>query len=141
KEEQLAQQREQEKANQKTSAATQASAAASSEPRLIYLICDQRDTGDVKALKDYLDQLGHEIMLPSFTGNEAELKQFHEDTLQSCDAVIIYYGNANDLWMKSMALQLNKIKALRTAPFLDKLLYICNPSSDEKAGYSNKLLT
>ena len=63
--------------------------------KLIYLVCDQRDLDDTRPLEDLMSDSGHEILLPLFDGDQAQLRQAHLDNLKVCDAVIIYYGAGN----------------------------------------------
>ena len=117
------------------------SAGGEMDPKIIYIICDKRDLDEVKALSSYLDTIGHEIKLPRFDGDQAALLKRHEDLLQSCDAVMVYWGYSDQNWMESMTLSVNKTKALRTTPYLARYAYIAGPVSPEKEDYSTKLLT
>jgi hypothetical protein len=70
-------------------------------PPRVYLICDQRDSEDIKPLEDYLfEPKNIEAIPPLFEGNQAESRQYHQDNLSLCDAAIIYYGNANERWLQ-----------------------------------------
>jgi hypothetical protein len=79
-------------------------------PMRVYLVCDQPDLEPVKLLDDCLYEEGFEVMLPLFQGSETERRELHKDCLCLCDALLIYYNNANEYWMHS------KLNDLRKAP-------------------------
>ena len=100
---------------------------------LIYLISDQRDAGATADLEDYLYDRGCEVILPVFEGDEAQVRQDHEDNLRSCEAVIIYYGQGNELWMRKQLRELKKSAALgRSKPFAAKAICVTPPESPHK---------
>ena len=107
------------------------------EPKMIYFICDQRDVEGSKSLRDFLDNAGHQVNIPSFEG-DAMTEEI--ENLESCDAVIIYYGYGDKNWVNSKINALNKIKNKRIDfPFLDKLVYISNSTENEKSNFTTKL--
>ncbi|HYV91305.1 MAG TPA: hypothetical protein VE978_05965 [Chitinophagales bacterium] len=131
-----------EKEKQKENSAGGSFTEGDAGPRLIYIICDQRDLSDTKALEDYLFDSGHEVMLPIFEGEEAQLRKEHEENLRQCDAVILYYGNANELWLRSMTRDLLRLPALgRAKPLLSKIAYLANPSTPQKERFRSNELT
>ena len=112
------------------------------EPRLVYLICDQRDLAETKVLEDFLFDRGHEVMLPFFEGEEAQLLNEHMENLKQCDAVIVYYGNQNELWLRSTLRDLLKLPALgRDKPLLSKIAYVAGPSTPQKERFRSNELT
>ena len=66
----------------------------------IYLICDERDLDQIQPLDDYLFAQGFEVILPLFEPDETQARLDHEDNLRLCDAVLIYYGQGNELWQR-----------------------------------------
>ena len=71
--------------------------SARGAPKL-YLICDPKDEAAVEPLEDYLFDQGLEVMLPAFDGNDADAAALHQDSLLTCDAVLVYYGSAPKAW-------------------------------------------
>ena len=53
----------------------------------VYLIFDQKDDETVASLEDYLFDQGLEVMVPTFDGEEADIKQAHIEKMIHCDAV------------------------------------------------------
>jgi len=99
----------------------------------IYLICDQPDIEAVRPLEDHLFGLGHEVILPAFIEDEAEARLEHEESLQSADAVLLYYGAAGELWLRRKLRELQKSAGLgREKPFLAKAIYVAAPPTPQK---------
>jgi hypothetical protein len=102
-------------------------------PRLIYLICDRRDLDHITDLEDYLYNSEFDVILPAFEGEEAELIRDHRENLKSCDAVLIYYGLGNELWMRAVFRELTKIAGYgRTRPLHLKGVFLASPANRQK---------
>jgi hypothetical protein len=107
-------------------------------PKLIYLVCNERDLDYTREVEDLLTDNGFEILLPLFDGDSAQLRQAHLDNLKICDAVLIYYGAGNYRWMGSMKSDLMRIPALsREKPLLEKIIYIAGPSDADKEKFKS----
>jgi len=89
------------------SASPAASETGASPPRL-YVIHDQRDVELVAPWADALFEHGLEVLRPLFEGDEADIGEYHEDNLTSCDGVLIFYGAANELWLRRKLKELQK---------------------------------
>lgn len=99
----------------------------------IYLICDQCDMEAITPLYDYLHNGGYEVLLPVFEGDEAEVREDHTDKLVTCDAIIIYYGSARELWLSSKLRDLRKLPGLDgSKPKLATAIYVGAPSNTQK---------
>jgi hypothetical protein len=85
-------------------------AAEAEGPARVYLVCDRQDMETVEPLDDCLYNEGFEVLLPLFEGNETERREMHKEYLTLCDAMIIYYDHANELWLNT------KLNDLRKAP-------------------------
>jgi hypothetical protein len=102
-------------------------------PRQVYLLCDRRDLDQISGLENFLYESEFDVILPAFEGEEAELMRDHQENLKSCDAVLIYYGAGNDLWMRSIARDLTKIAGYgRTQPLAAKAVYLALPVTPPK---------
>jgi hypothetical protein len=99
----------------------------------VYLICDKQDMDSVKPIVDYLFDNGMDVTLPAIEGDETQLIQDHKDNLLMCDAVMVYYGCANELWLRMKLRELQKIAGYgRSEPLAAKAIYISAPPTDPK---------
>jgi hypothetical protein len=100
--------------------------------RRIYLICDDRDVAQAQPIADYLfDEF--EVTLPVFEGDEAQVRTEHEANLAECDAALIYYGAANELWLRSKLRELKKIAGYgRSKPMIATAVYVAPPDTTDK---------
>jgi hypothetical protein len=106
---------------------------AAKRPSLVYLICDRMDVDHIAELEDLLFESGCEVMIPAFDGNEEELIADHRENLKSCDAVLIYYGEGNELWIRSITRDLTKIDGYgRTRPLNLKGVFLAPPAGKPK---------
>ncbi|RSL18145.1 uncharacterized protein DUF4062 [Edaphobacter aggregans] len=74
----------------------------------IYLIYDQRDASIASLYADALFNQGFEILHPTFEGDEAEVRQYHEDNLRVCNGVLIFFGSANEGWVRRKLREVQK---------------------------------
>jgi len=103
------------------------------ELQCIYLICDALDMDSINELADCLFDAGLEVILPVFEGDEAEVREDHEDSLCRADAVLIYYASGNDLWLKRKLRELRKCEGQgRSAPLRAKSILVAPPHSRDK---------
>jgi hypothetical protein len=101
--------------------------------KLVYLICDMQDIALIKPLEDALFDNGHEVVIPIFDGEESQIREDHIENLKMCDAAIIFYGNANELWLRSKMRDFLKISGYgREQPLTLKAVYLSGPDSPSK---------
>jgi hypothetical protein len=74
----------------------------------IYLIYDQRDATIAALYADALFNQGFEILYPTFEGDEAEVRQCHEENLRVCSGVLIFFGSANEGWVRRKLREVQK---------------------------------
>ena len=102
-------------------------------PRAVYLICDNRDVGDVTPIEDYLFNQGFEVINSAVVSEGDDAAQSHRESLLNCDAALIYYGNANQMWLRSKLWDLQKAKGWgRTSPLAAKAVYVSAPQTTDK---------
>ncbi len=109
-------------------------------PRVVYLMAPPDDEDKIEAIEDYLFDQGLEVVIPVFTGTEAEVSEAHMENLRICDSVLIYFGSATRQWV-NMKLN-NMIKASgqgRTQPIREKVILIAPPDSRHKERYRSHL--
>ncbi len=109
-----------------------ATSAAASRQR-IYLICDQVDFEATSELEGFLFDQGSEVILSTFEGEEADIREAHKTGLTVCDAAIIFYGQASDNWVRTKMLDLIKAPGYgRAKPMLANLVYVAGPETPLK---------
>ena len=102
----------------------------------IYLICDAGERDAVKPIEACLRAHGCRVSLPLWDGSVSEIRADHQETLQLCDAVLIYYGTGRPAWLREKQRDLLKAAGWgRTRPFLAQAVCIGPPASEEKANY------
>jgi hypothetical protein len=108
-------------------------ASANATPQRVYLLCDQQDVDAVRDVEDHLFARGFEVILPLFDEDEAAARIEHEENLQSCDAVLVYYGAAGELWLRRKLRELQKSAGLgREKPWLGRAIYVGAPVTPQK---------
>jgi hypothetical protein len=117
---------------ERTPAAPPHEAPASAVPRL-YLVADQRDAAGLAPWADALFDEKLEIIQPVFEGDEAEIRDYHEENLASCDGVLIFYGAGNELWLRRKLRELQKSPGYgRTKPPAIVGICLIPPRTPEK---------
>ena len=83
----------------------------------VYLIADQRDADSITPWADGLFEQDLELICPIFEGDEAEIREYHEENLSTCDGVLIFYGAGNELWLRRKLREVQKTAGYgRTKP-------------------------
>jgi hypothetical protein len=100
----------------------------------IYLMIVPEDMEDINPLYDYLmDRPEFEVILPTFEGNETDVRQAHQDNLRDCDIFWLYYGKGNSAWLQGKLRDCIKAPGWgREKPILSKVVYVADPPSKEK---------
>ncbi len=107
--------------------------APAGELTRIYLLCDQDDVDATGPLSDYLFDRGYEVILPLFDEDEAQTRMEHEENLRSADAVIIFYGAGNEVWLRRKLRELQRSGGLgREKPWLGRAIYVAGPPTPQK---------
>jgi hypothetical protein len=102
----------------------------------IYLMCDNRDLDDVTPIEDYLFNEGFEITNSAIMGEGEDLAQYHREKLRTCDAALIYYGNANPMWLDLKLADLQKAPEWgRTRALSARAVYVGAPHSVAKTRF------
>jgi hypothetical protein len=99
----------------------------------VYVIYDQRDGDGPASIEDYLFQQGFEVIVPVFDGEEAQIRRDHEENLSICDGVLLYYGAANELWLRRKLREIQKSAAFgRKGPIGVKAILVAPPKTPPK---------
>lgn len=106
---------------------------------LVYLICDKSDFEPAKALSEVLKKKGCEVITSLFEGDLIDLRYLHQENLRRCDASIIYYGKANEHWIKTKLQDLMKAPGFgRIKPLKAKAVYMANNGELKKYNFDNE---
>lgn len=98
----------------------------------LYMIHDQRDTDAVAKWVGHLFG-DFEVLLPVFEGDEAEIREYHDENLRECDGVLIFYGSTNECWVRRKLREIQKAPGYgRTKPAPVVGILIAPPASAEK---------
>jgi hypothetical protein len=102
-------------------------------PARVYLIYDQRDVGVSSPWADFLFDRGFEVLRPFFEGDEREAREYHEENLRACDGALIFYGAANELWVRRKLRELQKSAGYgRVKPIRAVAISLLAPKTEEK---------
>jgi hypothetical protein len=93
-------------------AAPAANASSAGSKLRLYLIYDQRDTDSVFPWQQYFFERGFEVLHPLFEGDEAEVREYHEENLRVCDAALLIHGAAAESWLRKKLRELEKSAGL-----------------------------
>jgi hypothetical protein len=74
----------------------------------VYLISDERDAELTAAWGDGLFDQQLEVIRPVFGGDESEVRAYHEESLSTCDAALIFYGSGNECWVRRKLREIQK---------------------------------
>jgi hypothetical protein len=126
-------------------------APAAAGPKLnVYVVCDSKDnpfsddTSDrdhALKLKSYLDSRGYCVWFPpGNVSDQSERDKDHLETLKLSDAVILYWGAAQELWFRGTLRALTKVRTKRrNRPFLAEAIYLSRPEVFQKSQYHKHL--
>jgi hypothetical protein len=105
----------------------------------IYLVCDQCDFERIQPLADHLYGGGFEVVFPVFEGDETEVREDHIDKLATSEVVLLYQGEASDLWLSSKLRDLRKLPSYEGyKPKLATAIYLGPPESPSKKTFRTR---
>lgn len=98
----------------------------------VYLIYDGCDSEAVTPLKKVLQDEGFEVVWSLLQGAEREVREDHQENLVLCDAVLIYYGQAREFWLRTKLRDVLKAPGWgRANPIVAKAVYVADPAKTE----------
>jgi hypothetical protein len=98
----------------------------------VYLIYDQRDADVASPWADFLFEKNFEVIQPVFEGDEAEVREYHEENLRTCDAALILYGAGNECWLRRKLRELQKSAGYGRTKATPVAISLLPPASPEK---------
>jgi hypothetical protein len=112
------------------------SASSTDDPPSVYLITDERDAELISPWADRLFDERLEVIRPVFKGDEAEIRAYHEESLSTCDGVLIFYGSGNECWVRRKLREIQKSAGYgRTKPRPVLGLCLVPPKTPEKESF------
>jgi hypothetical protein len=107
---------------------------APASAKLVYILCDERDRKATIPLRKFLKQQGIDSQIPVFEGDAATVRQAHQDLLEQCDGLIVFYGAGDEAWKRSIDSDLRKLPAYRgDKPLLANYTYLAEPTTADKS--------
>jgi hypothetical protein len=105
------------------------------EDRLeVYLMCLPADRQAARLVGDYLFAEGFEVKLPPASGEGAAA--LHLRRLETADAIVVFWGTADEGWLEPVVIDLKRAKGLRKGkPILSRAIFLADPSTPEKGDY------
>ncbi len=102
-------------------------------PKMIYIICDERDRDSTIPLRKFLKAEGFDSRIPVFVGDSNTVRVANQEALLECDAAIIYYGAGDETWKRTVDNELRKVKGYRPdKPLPPVSLYLSGPETADK---------
>ena len=99
----------------------------------LYLYHSQEDSDYALSLAQALQQRQLEALLPVFDGPDAEIKNFNGKQLAACDAVILCWASASEVWVRAQASGLRNWHDLgRTQQFYYRAVVAAPPPGNRK---------
>lgn len=121
------------KAPEPTAAAVAPAKKADETPRQVYVMYDERDVAAVKPYADALFDQGFEVLRPTFEGDEADVREAHEENLKDCNGALVVYGATNEAWVRRKLREIQKSVGYgRTDPLPVTSILMLPPATEEK---------
>jgi hypothetical protein len=79
----------------------------------VYLIYDQRDADRILPWQEFFFSRGFEVLHPLFEGDEADVREYHEENLRICDGALVVHGAASEAWLRRKLREILKSAAAR----------------------------
>jgi hypothetical protein len=106
--------------------------------RSVFLLCNRRDLTDPELLsmRDWLVDKGFSTDLPVYQGGETDLQQVEEESIIEADTTLIYYGTAEDLWVRQKRRAIQRAWAkLALDARRTRAIYLARPEDDLKQAH------
>lgn len=92
--------------------------------KIIYLIQDKKDLDKTEMLRQFLEKSGYKVVQPTHEGDLIDIRYVHQENLRRCDGSIIYFGDAQEAWIKTKLQDLLKAPGFgREKKLLAKAVY------------------
>ena len=102
----------------------------------VYLICENRDRGLIRPIKEYLFKENFEVITWQDEGAADRLMEYHRKNLRECDAALIYFGSGDEPWVRKNLEDLEKAYGYgREDDWSASAVYVGSPPNDQKEDF------
>jgi hypothetical protein len=100
----------------------------------IFLLTDARDVdaSSANAMANYLHGRGYDVILPASKGSKVKINRDRQENIRSCDAILLFYGDCEELWLRRMMGEIRGSLETRRTPLRSYAIYVAQPESAEK---------
>lgn len=107
----------------------------------IYLICENRDRGLVRPIKEFLFKQSFEVITWFDEGVSGTLMDYHRKNLRECDAALVYFGSGDEPWVRKNLEDLEKAYGYgREHDWSASAVYVGAPLNDQKEDFLTHLV-
>lgn len=101
----------------------------------VYFIYDQRDEPAIAPWADLFFK-EFEVVHPLFDGDEKDLRESHEESLRTCDGVLVLSGAGNEAWLRRKLTEIQKSPGYgRTKALPDVCICLIPPQTPAKTRF------
>jgi TIR domain len=103
--------------------------------RSIYLLCHRRDIADpdLQQIRSWLLEHGYPADLPVYQGEMTALQQLEEESILEANTTLIYYGSAQDAWVREKRRRIQNVWAKQPSTDVRRrAVYLAHPEDDLK---------
>jgi TIR domain/Domain of unknown function (DUF4062) len=112
-----------------------------SKLKQVYLICENRDRGLVRPIKEYLFKQNIEVITWLDGDSAATLMDYHHKNLRECDAALVYFGNGDEPWVRKNLEDLEKAYGYgREQDWTASAVYVGAPHNEQKEDFLTHLV-
>ena len=79
----------------------------------VHLVCTERDRKATVPLRRLFRQRDIEVTLPAFEGEASAVRETNRRLLADCDAVVLWYGEGEEAWKRTVDSELRKLPVYR----------------------------
>jgi hypothetical protein len=112
-----------------------------SKVKQVYLICENRDRSLVRPIKEYLFKQSFEVITWFDESVAGTLMDYHRKNLRECDAALVYFGSADEPWVRKNLEDLEKAYGYgREHDWSASAVYVGAPLNDQKEDFLTHLV-
>jgi TIR domain len=103
--------------------------------RSVYLLCHRRDIADpdLQQIRGWLLEHGYPADLPVYQGDVSALQQLEEESILEANTTVIYYGSAQDAWVREKRRRIQNVWAKQSiTDGRRRAVYLAHPEDDLK---------